>query len=30
VGNSVTINAQLSSAATTLNGTCSVTGVIIN
>lgn len=28
-GNSVTINAQLSSAATTLNGVCSITGILI-
>lgn len=29
VGNSVTINAQLSAAAATLNGTCSITGVLV-
>lgn len=29
VANSVTINAQLSAAATTLNGTCSITGILI-
>ena len=27
--NSVTINAKLSAAATTLNGTCSITGVLV-
>jgi hypothetical protein len=27
--NSVTINAQLSAAATTLNGTCSITGILV-